>query len=286
MTPDTWAEKLKCFARINSIRKTNRNFDSCNSCKRLGTSRLHLHFGISLLIYLRSASANCRKHALQNCWSYNRRLYLPFHLACPMSRPIPRCLSRTGRSAGTPEPSGGGGFVSTSAHSADAGRGCDCSFRVVRPAGGRRGVLHSRPAPSQPRPAYPVPLHPSPIGLDSPGPARSGQVQHDTAQHGTAQHGTTQCDTEGTAARGTRHALSAVWQRRGQTAVDATTWPAVLLWRVVWRWRHRSGPLTSSLLCADVTSVCVCVVLVRTVVKWWCTKARRCAVSQWSWWNI
>ena len=41
MTPDTWAEKNESLERINSIRETNGNFDSCNSCKWLGTSRLH-----------------------------------------------------------------------------------------------------------------------------------------------------------------------------------------------------------------------------------------------------
>ena len=41
MTAYTWAEKIESFERINSIRETNGNFDSCNSCKRLGTSRLH-----------------------------------------------------------------------------------------------------------------------------------------------------------------------------------------------------------------------------------------------------
>ena len=38
-TPDTWAEKFESFERINSIRETNGNFDSCNSCKRLDPSR-------------------------------------------------------------------------------------------------------------------------------------------------------------------------------------------------------------------------------------------------------
>ena len=32
MTLDTWAEKFESFERINSIRETNGNFDSCNSC--------------------------------------------------------------------------------------------------------------------------------------------------------------------------------------------------------------------------------------------------------------
>ena len=40
-TPYTGAEKFESFERINSICETNGNFDSCNSCKRLGTSRLH-----------------------------------------------------------------------------------------------------------------------------------------------------------------------------------------------------------------------------------------------------
>ena len=39
--PYTWAEKSESFERINSIRETNGNFDSCNSCKRLVISRLH-----------------------------------------------------------------------------------------------------------------------------------------------------------------------------------------------------------------------------------------------------
>ena len=41
MTPYTRAEKFESFERINSIRETNGNFDSCNSCKRLVPSRLH-----------------------------------------------------------------------------------------------------------------------------------------------------------------------------------------------------------------------------------------------------
>ena len=39
--PDTWAEKFESFERTNSIRVTNGNFDSCNSCKQLVPSRLH-----------------------------------------------------------------------------------------------------------------------------------------------------------------------------------------------------------------------------------------------------
>ena len=40
-TSDTWAEKIESFERINSIRVTNENFYSSNSCKRLVPSRLH-----------------------------------------------------------------------------------------------------------------------------------------------------------------------------------------------------------------------------------------------------
>ena len=39
LIPDTWAEKIESFERINSMHETNRNFDSCNSCQRLVPSR-------------------------------------------------------------------------------------------------------------------------------------------------------------------------------------------------------------------------------------------------------
>ena len=39
--PGYMSRKFESFERINSIRETNGNFGSCNSCKRLGTSRLH-----------------------------------------------------------------------------------------------------------------------------------------------------------------------------------------------------------------------------------------------------
>ena len=39
MALDTWAEKFESLDRKNSMRVTNESFDSCNSCKRLGTSR-------------------------------------------------------------------------------------------------------------------------------------------------------------------------------------------------------------------------------------------------------
>ena len=35
------SKKFKSLEWLNSIRETNGNFDSCNSCKRLGTSRVH-----------------------------------------------------------------------------------------------------------------------------------------------------------------------------------------------------------------------------------------------------
>ena len=75
--PDTdsgyMSRKIESFERINLIRETNGNFDSSNSCKRLGTSCLHeLHeskfllvtriefivrnFGIFLLMYPGSLS--------------------------------------------------------------------------------------------------------------------------------------------------------------------------------------------------------------------------------------
>ena len=41
VAPYTWAEKFESFERINSLCERNENFDSCNSCKRLGTNRLH-----------------------------------------------------------------------------------------------------------------------------------------------------------------------------------------------------------------------------------------------------
>ena len=39
--PGYMSRKIVSLKQINSIRKTNGNFDSRNSCKRLGTSRLH-----------------------------------------------------------------------------------------------------------------------------------------------------------------------------------------------------------------------------------------------------
>ena len=66
-TPDTWAEKFESFERINAIRETNGNFDSCNLCKRLGTSRLHELLEskfpfVSRIAFIRSKLANFSAH--------------------------------------------------------------------------------------------------------------------------------------------------------------------------------------------------------------------------------
>ena len=66
-TPYTWAEKFESFEWINSIRETNGNFDSCNSCKRLETSRLHeLHESkftfVSRTKFIRSKLSNFSAH--------------------------------------------------------------------------------------------------------------------------------------------------------------------------------------------------------------------------------
>ena len=67
LTPDTWAEQIESFERINSIRETNRNFDSCAPCKQLGTSRLHqLHESkftfVSRIEFIRSKLSNLSAH--------------------------------------------------------------------------------------------------------------------------------------------------------------------------------------------------------------------------------
>ena len=67
MTRYTWAEKFESFERINSIRETNGNFDSCNSCKRLVPSRLHeLHDSkfpfVSRIEFIRSKLSNFSAH--------------------------------------------------------------------------------------------------------------------------------------------------------------------------------------------------------------------------------
>ena len=63
LTSYLWAEKFESFERINSIPETNGNFDSCISCKRLGTSRLHeLHESkspfVSRIEFIRSKLSN------------------------------------------------------------------------------------------------------------------------------------------------------------------------------------------------------------------------------------
>ena len=68
MTPYTWAEKFERFVRKNSMRETNGNFDSCNSCKRLVPSRLHeLHASkfpfVSRIEFFRSKLSNFSAHA-------------------------------------------------------------------------------------------------------------------------------------------------------------------------------------------------------------------------------
>ena len=75
MTTYTWAEKFGSFERINSIRETNGNFDLCNSCKRLGTSRLHeLHESkfpfVSRIEFIRSKLSNFSAHVyVVNVWA-------------------------------------------------------------------------------------------------------------------------------------------------------------------------------------------------------------------------
>ena len=65
--PVYMSRKIRKFERINSIRETNGNFDSCNSCKRLGTSRLHeLHESkfpfVSRIEFIRSKLSNFSAH--------------------------------------------------------------------------------------------------------------------------------------------------------------------------------------------------------------------------------
>ena len=80
VTPYTWAEKFESFKRINSIRETNGNFDSCNSCKRLVPSRLHeLHESkfpfVSRIKFIRSKLSNFSAHVYG--------VYVPFSLWLP-----------------------------------------------------------------------------------------------------------------------------------------------------------------------------------------------------------
>ena len=65
--PVYMSRKFESFERINSIRETNGNFDSRNSCKRLGISRLHeLHESkfpfVSRIEFIRSKLSNFSAH--------------------------------------------------------------------------------------------------------------------------------------------------------------------------------------------------------------------------------
>ena len=68
-TTDTgyMSRQIRSFERINSIRVTNGNFNSSNSCKRLGTSRLHeLHESkfpfVTCIEFIRSKLSNLSAH--------------------------------------------------------------------------------------------------------------------------------------------------------------------------------------------------------------------------------
>ena len=60
-------KRIENFERINSIRETNGNFDSCKSCKRLVLNRLHeLHESklsfVSRIEFIRSKLSNFSAH--------------------------------------------------------------------------------------------------------------------------------------------------------------------------------------------------------------------------------
>ena len=63
-SPDTWTEKLESFERINSMRETNGNFDSCNSCKRLEPA-----------VYMSCMSQNFRLFHVSNLSVRNFRFF-------------------------------------------------------------------------------------------------------------------------------------------------------------------------------------------------------------------
>ena len=65
--PGYMSRKCESFEQINSIRVTNGNFDSWNSCKRLGTSRLHeMHESnisfVTRIEFIRSKLSNFSTH--------------------------------------------------------------------------------------------------------------------------------------------------------------------------------------------------------------------------------
>ena len=68
-------KKIESFERINSIRETNGNFDSCNSCKRLVSSRLNeLHESkfpfVSRIEFIRSKFSNFSAHVYEVIHSF------------------------------------------------------------------------------------------------------------------------------------------------------------------------------------------------------------------------
>ena len=63
--PGYMSRKFESFERINSIRDTNGSFDSCNSCKWLGTA-----------VYMSSMSQNFRLLLVWNLSVQNCRLFL------------------------------------------------------------------------------------------------------------------------------------------------------------------------------------------------------------------
>ena len=123
-TPDTWAEKLESLERINSIRETNGNFDSCNSCKRLDEKQTEIltHVthanGWEPAVYMSYMSQNFRLFLLSNLSDLNFLIVLlmyPGSLSCkPSCRDWPagldssvsRPLVSVGRRPPTAGPSG------------------------------------------------------------------------------------------------------------------------------------------------------------------------------------
>ena len=100
-TPDTWAEKFEVFERINSIRKTKENFDSCNSRKRMKPA-----------VYLTYMSPNFRLFLASNLSVQKIRIFLlefirsklsniSAHVSCDSLRTAGRlAVRRSARSGG------------------------------------------------------------------------------------------------------------------------------------------------------------------------------------------
>ena len=78
MTPYTWAEKFESFKRIKSIRETNGNFDSCNSCKRLA-------------VYMSCMSQNFRLFHASNLSVRNFRIFLLMHTGSVIACRLREC---------------------------------------------------------------------------------------------------------------------------------------------------------------------------------------------------